>query len=332
VALALATSACGSSGSTAQSSGGLTEITIANALSTSYAPIWVGVQQGIYKQHGVDLKIKTVATSAAALVGQQSGELQFAGTSLAAIPPPVAQGVPVKLVVLLVSNPAEKFYDSQVNLVARAGVTAATAANLRGLTIGTQFGSAPDLWLRTKLKQAALNPDQDVKLVNVTSANMPSVMVSKAVDAVVTTQPYTSFILSTLSGSKVLMHGGGIVDIRVGITALGPWVEKNSKVTEAMAAATLQSQQYVRQHPAEAATVASQYINMPVPVLESAIMGTSYDARWSTLTEQGFAESTQQLVAQGVIKSAPPISSMVLKTATSVASRYPQYFTDLSKQ
>jgi hypothetical protein len=61
-------------------------------------------------------------------------------------------------------------------------------------------------------------------------------------------------------------------------------------------------------------------------------MGTSYDARWSTLTEQGFAESTQQLVAQGVIKSAPPISSMVLKTATSVASRYPQYFTDLSKQ
>src|SRR5260221_13161053 len=50
-------------------------VTIGVASSINYAPLWVGVEKGIYLSHGLDLKIKTVTAAQGGITGLQSAEM-----------------------------------------------------------------------------------------------------------------------------------------------------------------------------------------------------------------------------------------------------------------
>ncbi len=247
-------------------------VTIGVASSISYAPLWVGVERGIYLNHGIDLKIKTVTAAQAGITGLQSGELQLSTSSWSTNVAPVAQGVPIKVVGLLTGSPNVKFYDDQISLMVATGSTATSIVNLKGKTIAVQFGAGPDTWLRAQLKNAGLNAETDVKLVNVPVSSQLSVIQSKAADAVVPTEPVGSQILSLVPGTRVLLRGGGIVDGRAIITGLGPWIAQNAKLVDQIVAAHLESEQYVRQHPDDAAVITSHYVSgVDVSVLTAAL-------------------------------------------------------------
>src|SRR5258708_13150299 len=105
-----------------------------------------------------------------------------------------------------------------------AGSTATSIVNLKGKTIAVQFGAGPDTWLRAQLKNAGLNAETDVKLVNVPVSSQLSVIQSKAADAVVPTEPVGSQILSLVPGTRVLLPGAAILTAPAIITALAPLI------------------------------------------------------------------------------------------------------------
>lgn len=296
------------------------------------APFYLGAEKGIFLKHGIDLKLSTVNSGPDAVKAIQGGQIQVSALAWATIVPVVAQGLPLRLFCPVIGGPNIGNYDTPLAIIVRPGLTASGVADLKGLTIATPFGGAPELYLRTRLKSAGLDPDKDVKLVNITFPNELSAMQSKAADAVMSTEPYGVLILKQVAGSRVLVRGGGLSDNRITLGALGPWIAQNPKVVDQMTAAHLESLQYVRLHPDEAAQSTSRYLTgLDQSVLTDALKLIDFDPRWSDKVLQSFASASQSLVANGTLKVAPnPADILVLDRLTGIERTYPQYLSDLN--
>lgn len=294
------------------------------------APFYVGVDKGIYLKNGIDLKVTTVAAGTDAIKGMQGGTYQLSSTSWATILPAVAQGVPFKLITPTVGGPVANF-DKHITLMIRPGVAVDKVADLKGKTIAVALGTAPETWLRTTLKSAGLDPDKDVKLVNVAVPNELSVLQSGGADAGMPIEPYSSLILKTLAGSKVLIRGGGLVDGRVNVIAMAPWLDQNPKIADRIVAAHLEASQYIRQNPDESAAITARYLTgLDLSVVASGMKFIDFDPRWSDQILQGFENTTKELVANGTIKTALKASDiLVLDRLTNMQKTYPQFFSDL---
>jgi NitT/TauT family transport system substrate-binding protein len=76
----------------------LTELKIALFPSLDYAPLFAGLKRGIWKKHGLDLKITYVFTGAGLFAAIVSGQTDLATNSPTAGANAISQGLPIRLV------------------------------------------------------------------------------------------------------------------------------------------------------------------------------------------------------------------------------------------
>lgn len=121
-----------------------------------YAPIYLGLNQGLFAAEGLDLEIVTMRTDLA-IAALGTGEIDFIAHGGAALRA-AAQGFPVKLVFAL--DHKAPFW-----LVARPGIE--NPKMLKGKKIGVSFpGDTPQLVLRRFLRRQGMDPDRDVSYVS----------------------------------------------------------------------------------------------------------------------------------------------------------------------
>lgn len=294
------------------------------------APYYVGLDTGIYLKHGIDLKITTVAAGTDGIRGLQAGQYQLTSNAWVSIAAGFSQGVPFKVLAMSMGGPVAN-YDDHITLLVGPDSKATKPAEIKGATVAVGLGTGPETWLRTTLKNVGLDADKDIKMVNVTQPNIQSALQSRAATVGVPIEPYSSQIVAQIPGSRIIGRGGGIVDSRVMLTVLDPWLQQNQKTVEKIVAAHLETSQYIRQHPDEAAAATSRYLSGLDPkILAAAMKVMAFDPRWSPKIQQGFDETTAQLLRDGAIKTAPKSSDiLVLDRLTTLEKTYPQYFTDL---
>lgn len=304
-------------------------INTTTAPSLVYAPIYVGVEKGIFLKHGIDLKVTVASSGTQAVAALQSGQAQFIAVSWSTLLGPAAQGVPVQAFAMVNGTP-EANYDKFLAMVVRPGINAKSAADLKGLKIGLQLGGPPEIWVRGWLRRAGLKPT-DVTLQNAPLANFLSLLQTSAVDAVVGTEPTGTLIQAQLPGSQVLLQGGGLVEARIMATALRPWLQQNADEASRLIGALLEAAQYTRQNPDEAAAATGHYLSGIEPnILATAMKKLDFDPRWSAKIETGLTEATQQQVESGQIKTSLSTQSLLaLDLLTTAQDKYRQYFSDL---
>jgi NitT/TauT family transport system substrate-binding protein len=338
--LALVLAACNSAATTAGGGTGSGAPQSANPVTLNaimpnnilYAPFYLGIEQGIFLKHGIDLKIDSVSSGNQAIQALQANKDQFAATSWPSMVPAVVQGVPLQVFGIVTGSPTAASYDDDLAITLRPGVHATGVAGLKGLKIATQFGGGSDAWCRATLSAAGLNPSTDVKLVNAKSADFLALLQSKAADASCSVEPYPSLDLARLPGSTVLVRGGGVSEARIVVDATSAWLKANAGVAAQVVAALLESQQYLRQNFDAAVKSTSDYVsNVDASINGEGMKHVDYDGRWSATIQQSFDNATQQLVSAGTIKSAPPTASMLdLDLLNGIQTNDAQYLTDLS--
>ncbi len=116
--------------------------------------------------------------------GQLDGGTVAAFTALFAR----SQNIPIK-VVASISREATKGERSTFLTLENSGIN--SAADLKGKTVGiVDYKSSTDLWARTAIAKAGLNPDRDVKIVVVPFPAMGESLRTKKIDAGVFPQPF----------------------------------------------------------------------------------------------------------------------------------------------
>lgn len=178
--LVVATSVLGNTGHAAALT--KVKVTIA-ALSTNYAPLFNAIEQGYYKDEGLDVAI-VKAGGGIGTPALLSGRVQFS-TSAASAFSAILKGAPLKIVLTEADRPTYQLWTTQPDLK--------TIQSLKGKTVGIQTrGDTFEIWTRLVLRSHGMSGDavsytplgfgSSARLAAVKSGSLPAVVLS-SIDA-----------------------------------------------------------------------------------------------------------------------------------------------------
>lgn len=233
----------------------LQEVTAVGSQWYGHIPVWIGIERGIFKEAGFDVKWRFIGKSMDRLNAISSGEAQFASLGEIAMLSAMAHG-------------NKRFYwvgnqdiaPGFEGLVARPGIK--NFNDLKGKKIGFPFGSSVDITARLLLKENGIDPGKDVELVNLEVGDVPAVFRAGNVDAALVWEPGFSKLKEVEGATLLAMDTDTGVYKKFG-TMTGPdvlvigkkWVDEDEERARRFLKAYFEALAWVRDNPDEAARI-----------------------------------------------------------------------------
>jgi len=306
------------------------QATAAVGNNTAHLPSFVGLEKGIFLKHGIDLKLKVLATGQEMVKAVQAGEAQFLGAAYSNFPVAVERGFKGKGVVGLQGARTGMYSDEAMAIVTRKATGIAKVQDLIGKKVGTPTGGTADEYLGVVLRKAGI-PREKIALLNVPPGNKVSALSSGQVDAIAGWEPYVTLMLEKVPDAVLLQRGGGLIGYFNDMSTLVDIIEKQPDMVYRYVVALAEAAQYTRQHVDEAAEISTRWIpGLEVNVARKAIRHFYYDPRITKYSRQSWEENVRVLVEQKKLRQ--PMAwtqGAELKFIDRAQKEYPQLFSDL---
>lgn len=306
------------------------QLTVAVGSNMNHVPSFVGVEKGIFLKHGVDVKLKVLNTGQEMSKALQAGEVQALGSAYSNFPLAVQGGMTAKGVVGLTGDRTGRYSDDSVSIWTRKGSGITKVEDLAGRKLGTPVGGTADEYLGVVLKKKGLSRDR-LSILNVPPGNLPSALQGGGVDAVAAWEPAGSLIQARVPDAVLLSRGGGYIGYFINMAVRNEVIEKNPELVERYVTGMAEADQYARQHPDEAAEIATRWIaGLDLAVAKQAIRYMSFDPRITRHTVDAWEENVRVLMEQKKLRSAIPWQQGIeLRFIEKVMKTHPQLFSDL---
>ena len=296
----------------------------------NHVPSFVGVEKGIFLKHGIDLKLKVLNTGQEMSKALQAGEVQIIGSAYSNYPVAVERGMAAKGVVGLTGDRTSSYSDDSVSIWTRKGTGITRVDDLAGRKVGTPVGGTADEYLGVVLTKKGLSREK-VTVLNVPPGNLVSALQGASVDAVAVWEPFGSLIQAKVSDAVLVVRGGGNIGYYINVAVRNDVIQKNPELVERYVIGMAEATQYTRQHPDEAAEIATRWIQgLDAAVARQALRHMTFDPRITSLTIAAWDDNVKVLMEQKKLKSAVPWQQGIEpRFIENVARSYPQLFTDL---
>jgi ABC-type nitrate/sulfonate/bicarbonate transport system substrate-binding protein len=296
----------------------------------NHVPSFVGVEKGIFLKYGVDLKLKVLATGQEMSKALQAGEVQIIGSAYSNYPVAVERGMAARGVVGLMGDRTSRYSDDPVSIWTRKGTGITRIEDLAGRKVGTPVGGTADEYLGVALKKKGLTREQ-VNILNVPPGNLVSTLQGGGVEAIAGWEPFGSLIQAKIPDAVQVARGGGHIGYYINMAVRNDVIEKSPDLVERYVIGMAEATQYTRQHPDEAAEIATRWIpGLDIAVAKVAIRHMTFDPRITPHTIAAWDENVKILIEQKKLKSAVPWQQGVeTRFIEKVTKSHPQFFTDL---
>lgn len=268
---------CGSSG---EESGGLTKVRVGIVSATTWLPIIVASERGIFQDHGLDVELTKVTSIPDPGLGRQFDIVHNVG-------PNIALAVRGGIDEVVISNVAQEGEDTTAVMVGKdSGIN--SVAELDGKRIGVSSPtSAMAQSLLVLLDQAELSAD-DVTFQEMPFPTMPDQLGGGRVDAITPVEPFASqseaaggvrLVNPILKGGREFSDGEPVI---VGfMTALRSWAEEHPEEIKAWRESLAEAIDFISSDETAARKILQDFTGLPEPVAKATPL-YQYDASPTT--------------------------------------------------
>ncbi|WP_395109697.1 ABC transporter substrate-binding protein [Actinomadura sp. SCN-SB] len=258
--MALVLAACGGgSGNADKGAGsGLATLKIGVVPAATFAPLFVGVKQGIFKKHGVDLKLDVGGLAPTIFPRVLKGELDLGANTWGTLVTAGSNGLP-----LVGISPVDRGGDSAGNdyqgLVARKGGVK-DLKSLEGKTIAVpSLKSFTDSQVRSVLQANGVDTST-IKFLALGFPDMPSALAQGRVDAASVIEPFLSGVVKQGNTLLAPLSRGQVMGC---IVTSKKFLAENPKAVKAFQAGMQETLAYSKAHPDAVRAALVEGIGLP---------------------------------------------------------------------
>lgn len=310
------------------------EIVVGN--NFGHLPMFVGVEKGLFKKHGVDVKLKVVNIGTQMVTAMKKREVQVGDMSVTTFLKARHDGDPFRVIGIIMSDATRANADEPLAIVARkgSGIEADKVESLKGKRIGLSRGQTSDEYLKMVLARRNLKYE-DVQIVDIGSASqtqLVSLLKDGKADAVACWEPFNTMVLEQVADSYVAVRGGGHLSYIMVATTHEPTLQSDPQVVRNVVAGLAAASQYTRNNRDEAVDIFVKWVpGLDPKIGKKAIQHISYDPRASAQVMRAF-EAAQEDLLKNTVKGGKPLfipAQFALSILTDVEKTHPEYFRDL---
>jgi ABC-type nitrate/sulfonate/bicarbonate transport system substrate-binding protein len=299
-----------------------------------HLPMFVGVDRGFFKKHGVDVRPKVVNTGSDMVNAMQKREVQIGDMSVTTFLKARHAGEPFKVIGIIMNDATRDNADEPLAIVARSGsgIAVGKVDDLKGKRVGLAQAQTSDEYFKMVLARAGMKYE-DVTIENIMAppALAPALKEGR-VDAVVSWEPYNTAVLEQVPDSYVVQRGGGYLSYIMIATAHDPTIQNSPQVIRNFVAGLAGASQYTREHRDEAVEIFAKMVpNTDVAVGKKAVKFISYDPRLSPAVMRAFNAAEDDVLKNTLQGAARLVVGDQFSPAflAEAEKAYPEYFRDL---
>ncbi|MFJ9024294.1 ABC transporter substrate-binding protein [Streptomyces sp. NPDC102259] len=308
----LATAACGSSDDSGTSTGsssseGTTTVKLGLIPIVDVAPVYLGVKQGFYEQHGLKLSITTAQGGAAIVPGVVSGQFQFGFSNMTSLMVAQSNNVPVRAVSNGIASTGVQGKDFGA-ITVKKGSALKSAKDLEGKKVAINtLKNINETAVRESVRKAGGDPDK-VKFVELAFDQMPAALDSGQIDAAMVVEPALATVKSQ-GGAEI---ASPLVDVAPNLTVAmyftsTQYAQKNPDLVKKFQEATAESLAYADAHPDEVRQIVTTYTKIPASVLAQVTL-----PKWPAEANRSSIEALEKLGEQDeLFKSTPDLEKLL---------------------
>jgi NitT/TauT family transport system substrate-binding protein len=213
------------------------------------APIYLGQEQGFFKDEGLSLELVPAQGGAAIVPAVTSGTMDFGFSNVSSMLLAKSKGLDVKVVASGASSTGEQGKDFGGILV-KKGSSVASAADLAGKTIAVNtLNNINDTTVRASVRKAGGDP-AGIKFVELAFPDMQAALERGQVDAIQVVEPF----LATGTGAGDKLLASNYVDAAEGLTVgayftTAATASSNPELVKKFTAAMEKSLKYAKDNP-----------------------------------------------------------------------------------
>ncbi|WP_315116413.1 ABC transporter substrate-binding protein [uncultured Clostridium sp.] len=313
LAITLLLSGC-SNGSSEKSKGlkknaeGLTEITLGTYNGTCEAPLYVAIEKGIFKKHGLDVKLVNI-NAETLKEGLASGKIDGAQIS-----PGMFKGIEQGLDIKLTNG----VHTGCIQGVVPVNSPIKSVSDLKGKRIGVDsIGGVPMVLLSIELGKANIDAKKDIDWRVYPQAQLQQALEKGDIDAFAAWDPYGA--LAVLSGKARKIFGNannenGEMDNYCCYTGVsGNIVKNNPEIAKAITEAWAEGTDWVQKNPTEAAkiTIDNKYVSSGDEVENSKLLGDYEFIGDKNKAKADFTKTLEEMKKQGILDEKTDVNKLV---------------------
>jgi NitT/TauT family transport system substrate-binding protein len=307
--------ACGGD-SEAPDAGGATttKVKVAVLPFIDVAPVYLGVQQGFFKEAGLDVEVVTAQGGAATVTGVVSGDYQFAFTGWLPLMQARQSNVPVHAIAnAQFQTPPDKHQQAErtnQDLLVMGDSPIRKPADLAGAKIAVnQLKGVQETLLRNTLDKHGVKQEA-VQLVELPFPDMPAALAAGRVNAAFVGEPFETGVLD--AGGRIVATPYADTTYAANLSCFitsDRYATQQAKVVDAFAKAINRSLTYAQQNPDQARTIVTTYTKISADVVKRVQL-----PYWGPgVSKDSLREQADLGVRFGALKQAPDIDELVAK-------------------
>ena len=279
-----------------------TKMTIATGVDPVFSAYYVAQQEGLFKKHGLDVRINTGPSGSAMVSFLINGQIESAfGSEIAGVS---NHNLDPNVVVVAQAT-------RLVRWIAIVGRNVDSLDQLKGKKLGDARGSGGEVFWLALIDKLKLNA-ADYTVVNVEAPEMVAALERGNIDAYAVWEPWVTRGLAAVKNTKVLKDQEGILEQGVYIYMNLGWIKKNPEQAEGFMRALVEATEIINKDRKRAAKDVSDFLkSLDPPLVEQLMTKLRFEVVLDDFTISLFRLAETQLKQQGKLTKPLDLNAFV---------------------